>query len=141
MCSSDLHAPHTWDEKQQSYWQAPSGLPLVQHSLNVMLEFYKQGKISLEKIAQKMAHSVADCFQIDRRGYIREGYWADLVLVDLSEKTLVTKDNLYAKCGWSPFEGTAFNSKITHTIVSGNMAFANGKFDENNKGQRLAFDR
>ncbi|MDZ7934245.1 MAG: dihydroorotase [Emticicia sp.] len=135
------HAPHTWDEKQQSYWQAPAGLPLVQHSLNVMLEFHKQGKISLEKIAQKMAHSVADCFEIDRRGYIREGYWADLVLVDLSEKTLVTKDSLYAKCGWSPFEGTEFQSKITHTIVSGNVAFANGKFDEINKGQRLAFNR
>lgn len=135
------HAPHTWEEKQQSYWQAPSGLPLVQHSLNVMLEFHKQGKISLEKIVQKMAHSVADCFEIDRRGYIREGYWADLVLVDLSEKTLVTKDNLYAKCGWSPFEGTEFGSKITHTIVSGNVAFANGKFDEINKGQRLAFNR
>ena len=135
------HAPHTWEEKQQSYWQAPAGLPLVQHSLNVMLEFHRQGKISLEKIAQKMAHSVADCFEIDRRGYIREGYWADLVLVDLSEKTLVTKDSLYAKCGWSPFEGTEFSSKITHTIVSGNVTFNNGKFDEINKGQRLTFDR
>jgi dihydroorotase len=135
------HAPHTWEEKQQSYWQAPAGLPLVQHSLNVMLEFHKQGKISLEKIAQKMAHSVADCFEINRRGYIREGYWADLVLVDLSEKTLVTKDTLYAKCGWSPFEGTEFSSKITHTIVSGNIAFNNGKFDEINKGQRLTFER
>ena len=135
------HAPHTWEEKQQSYWQAPAGLPLVQHSLNVMLEFHKQGKISLEKIAQKMAHSVADCFEIDRRGYIREGYWADLVLIDLSEKTLVTKDSLYAKCGWSPFEGTEFSSKITHTIVSGNVAFNNGKFDEINKGQRLTFER
>lgn len=135
------HAPHTWEEKQQSYWQAPAGLPLVQHSLNVMLEFHKQGKISLEKIAQKMAHSVADCFEINRRGYIREGYWADLVLVDLSEKTLVTKDTLYAKCGWSPFEGTEFSSKITHTIVSGKIAFNNGKFDEINKGQRLTFER
>lgn len=135
------HAPHTWEEKQQSYWQAPAGLPLVQHSLNVMLEFHKQGKISLEKIAQKMAHSVADCFEINRRGYIREGYWADLVLVDLSEKTLVTKDSLYAKCGWSPFEGTEFSSKITHTIVSGNVVFNNGKFDEINKGQRLTFER
>ena len=135
------HAPHTWDEKQQSYWQAPAGLPLVQHSLNVMLEFYKQGKISLEKIVQKMSHAVADCFQIDRRGYIREGYWADLVLVDLNDTTLVTKDSLYAKCGWSPFEGTEFGSKVSHTIVSGNIAFANGKFDEINKGKRLAFNR
>jgi dihydroorotase len=107
----------------------------------VMLEFHKQGKISLEKIVQKMAHSVADCFEINRRGYIREGYWADLVLVDLSEKTLVTKNNLYAKCGWSPFEGTVFSSKITHTIVSGNIAFTNGKFDEINRGQRLIFNR
>lgn len=135
------HAPHTWDEKQQSYWQAPSGLPLVQHSLNVMLEFYKEGKISLEKIAQKMAHSVADCFQIDKRGYIREGYWADLVLVDLSKETTVSKENIYAKCAWSPFEGTTFHSAITHTIVSGNVVFANGKFDESAKGKRLLFSR
>jgi dihydroorotase len=135
------HAPHTWDEKQQSYWQAPSGLPLVQHSLNVMLEFYKQGKISLEKIVQKMAHSVADCFQIERRGYIREGYWADLTLVDLNQNTLVIKQNLYSKCAWSPFEGTEFQSKITHTIVSGNIVFANDKFDESEKGQRLIFER
>jgi dihydroorotase len=135
------HAPHTWDEKQQSYWQAPSGLPLVQHSLNVMLEFYKQGKISLEKIVQKMSHSVADCFEIERRGYIREGYWADLTLVDLNQSTLVTKESLYAKCAWSPFEGTEFQSKITHTIVSGNIVFANEKFDESVKGQRLRFDR
>ena len=135
------HAPHTWEEKQQSYWQAPSGLPLVQHSLNVMLEFYKQGKISLEKIAQKMAHSVADCFQIERRGYIREGYWADLTLVDLNQNTLVTKESLLAKCGWSPFEGTEFQSKITQTIVSGNLVFDNGKFDETTKGQRLSFER
>jgi dihydroorotase len=135
------HAPHTWDEKQQSYWQAPSGLPLVQHSLNVMLEFYNQGKISLEKIVQKMSHSVADCFQIERRGYIREGYWADLTLVDLKQNTLVTKESLLAKCAWSPFEGTEFHSKITHTIVSGNLVFANGTFDESNKGKRLKFDR
>ncbi len=135
------HAPHTWEEKQQPYWQAPAGLPLVQHSLNVMLEFYKQGKISLEKIVQKMSHSVADCFQIERRGYIREGYWADLTLVDLNQSTLVTKESLYAKCAWSPFEGTEFQSKITHTIVSGNVVFANGKFDESVKGQRLRFDR
>lgn len=135
------HAPHTWDEKKQSYWQAPSGLPLVQHSLNVMLEFYKQGKISLEKIVQKMSHAVADCFQIERRGYIREGYWADLTLVDLNQTTLVDKNNLYSKCAWSPFEGTAFQSKVTHTIVSGNIVFANGKFDESKKGQRLRFAR
>lgn len=135
------HAPHTWDEKQQAYWQAPSGLPLVQHSLNVMLEFYKQGKISLEKIVQKMSHAVADCFQIDRRGYIREGYWADLTLVDLNQTTLVDKNSLYSRCAWSPFEGTEFQSKVTHTIVSGNIVFANGKFDESKKGHRLKFTR
>ncbi|WP_337042943.1 dihydroorotase [Emticicia sp. 17c] len=135
------HAPHTWDEKQQSYWQAPSGLPLVQHSLNVMLEFYQDGKISLEKIAHKMAHAVAECFQIDRRGYIREGYWADLTLVDLNQNTAVDKDSLYSKCAWSPFEGANFRSKVTHTIVSGNIAFANGKFDETHRGQRLQFNR
>jgi len=106
-----------------------------------MLEFYKQGKISLEKIVQKMSHSVADCFQIEKRGYIREGYWADLTLVDLNQNTLVEKDTLYSKCGWSPFEGTDFRSKVTHTIVSGNIVFANGKFEESIKGQRLKFDR
>lgn len=135
------HAPHTWEEKQKSYWEAPSGLPLVQHSLNLMLEFYHQGKISLEKIVQKMSHSVADCFQIEKRGYIREGYWADLVLVDLSGKTTVQKENIVMKCGWSPFEGTTFNSAVTHTIVSGHLAYANGKFDESKKGERLRFDR
>lgn len=135
------HAPHTWEEKQKSFWEAPSGLPLVQHSLNMMLEFYHQGKISLEKIVQKMSHCVADCFQIEKRGYIREGYWADLVLVDLSGKTSVQKENIVMKCGWSPLEGTTFNSAITHTIVSGHLAYANGKFDKSKKGERLKFDR
>ncbi len=135
------HAPHTWEEKQQNYWQAPSGLPLVQHALLVMLEFYQQGKISLEKIAQKMAHSVADCFQIEKRGYIREGYWADMVLVDLNDTTLVNKENLLSKCAWSPFEGTIFGSKISHTIVSGHIAYANGKVDDSVLGKRLSFER
>jgi dihydroorotase len=135
------HAPHTWDEKSKSYWEAPSGLPLVQHSLNVMLEFYYQGKISLEKIVEKMCHAVADNFQIDRRGYIREGYYADLVVFDLNQKTIVEKANLEAKCSWSPFEGTTFNSKIETTIINGEIVFNNNKILKQNAGQRLQFLR
>jgi dihydroorotase len=135
------HAPHTWEEKSHGYWDSHAGLPLVQHSLNIMLEFYKQGKISLEKIVEKMAHAVADCFEIEKRGYIREGYWADLVLVDLNRETTVSKDNILYKCGWSPLEGTTFHSAVTHTIVSGHLVYANGQFDEQNKGKRLRFER
>lgn len=135
------HAPHTWAEKQNPYWSSPSGLPLVQHPLNLMLEFYKEGKITLEKIAEKMSHAVADCFQISKRGYIREGYWADLVLVDLNESTTVTKENVYYQCGWSPLEGQTLHSKITHTIVSGHLAFQEGTFDESVTGKRMLFER
>ncbi|WP_026997893.1 dihydroorotase [Flectobacillus major] len=135
------HAPHTWEEKQNPYWSAPSGLPLVQHPLQLMLEFYKEGKISLEKIAEKMSHAVADCFQISKRGYIREGYWADLVVVDLGEQTTVSKDNIYYQCGWSPLEGQTLHSTITHTLVSGHLAFENGSFDESKTGQRVLFER
>lgn len=135
------HAPHTWEEKSKGYWEAPSGLPLVQHSLNIMLEFAQQGKISIERVVEKMCHAVADVFQIDRRGYIREGYWADLVLVDLAQSTTVSKDNILFKCGWSPLEGTTFQSSITHTIVSGHLVYANGIFDESEKGKRLRFNR
>ena len=135
------HAPHTWEEKQKNYWEAPSGLPLVQHSLLAMLDFHKQNKISLEKIVEKMAHAPADCFSIDKRGYIREGYWADLVLVDLAANTLVQKENIYFKCQWSPFEGHTFPAAVTHTIVSGHLAYENGIFNENKKGERLKFDR
>ena len=135
------HAPHTWEEKQQHYWNAPSGLPLVQHSLNVLLELVHQGKISIEKIAEKTSHAVADCFQIDKRGYIREGYFADLVLVDLNKTMTVSKENVLYHCGWSPFEGQTFHSLVTHTIVSGHLAYSNGNFDESVKGQRLFFDR
>jgi dihydroorotase len=135
------HAPHTWEEKAQPYWQSPSGVPTVQHSLQMMLEFYKQGKISLEKIVQKMSHAPADCFQIDRRGYIREGYWADLVLVNLNQATFVDKSTILYKCGWSPFEGKAFQSTITHTIVSGHVAYQNGHFREEKTGERLLFIR
>lgn len=135
------HAPHTLEEKSQSYFKAPSGGPLVQHSLNAMLEFYKQGKISLERIAEKMAHAVADCFQIEKRGYIRKGYFADLVLVDINDSYKVEKSNILYKCGWSPFEGTTFHSKITHTFVSGHLVYENGVFDESKKGERITFER
>jgi dihydroorotase len=135
------HAPHTWEEKSKGYWEAPAGLPLVQHSLNIMLEFVQQGKISMERVVEKMCHAVADVFQIDRRGYIREGYWADLVLVDVDQATTVSKDNILFKCGWSPLEGTTFQSSVTHTIVSGHLVYANGVFDESEKGKRLRFIR
>lgn len=135
------HAPHTIEEKKQTYFKAPSGGPLVQHALNALLEFHKQGKIGLEKIAEKMAHAVADCFQIEKRGYIREGYFADLVIVDLNASYTVEKSNILYKCGWSPFEGTTFHSKITHTLVSGHLVFDNGTFDETKKGERLTFER
>lgn len=135
------HAPHTLEEKQLPYLKAPSGGPLVQHSVLAMLEFYKQGRISLEKIVRMMAHNVADIFQVEKRGYIREGYFADLVLVDLNKPTPVTKESLLYKCGWSPFEGTTFSSSIHKTIVSGHLVYDNGSFDESMTGQRLRFKR
>ena len=135
------HAPHTIDEKQNYYKDAPSGIPLVQDSLNIMLEFYQQGKITLEKVVEKMCHAPAICFNIDKRGFIREGFWADLVMVDLNASRKVKKENIYYKCGWSPFEGESFSSGITHTIVSGRLAYDNGKFDGSGKGMRLEFDR
>ena len=135
------HAPHTWQEKQQPYWQAPAGLPLVQHGLNIMLELAHENKISMARVVEKMCHAVADCFEIDRRGYIREGYWADLVLVDLAQTTTVSSENVLYHCGWSPLEGTTFHSRITHSIVSGHLAYSNGQFDESKKGERLAFLR
>lgn len=135
------HAPHTRAEKQQSYWQAPSGLPLVQHPLLMMLEFVKQDKISLETVVRKMCHAPADCFQIDRRGYIREGYWADLVLVDMDRPTPVSKQNILYQCGWSPLEGYTFGSRITHTIVSGELVYENGEFLTDRAGERVLFDR
>lgn len=135
------HAPHTEDEKKNTYFKAPSGGPLVQHSLPAMLDFYHQGKITLEKIIEKMAHAPAICFAVEKRGFIREGYWADLVLVDLNSKTKVEKPNILYKCGWSPFEGHTFNSAITHTFVNGNLVYNNGSFDESVKGRRLLFER
>src|SRR5690606_20064614 len=98
------HAPHTWDEKQNTYFNAPSGVPLVQHSLNIMLEFYQQGKISLERIVEKMCHAPAECFRVDGRGYLDEGAWADVVILDLEKIWQVSKDNIFYKCNWSPFE-------------------------------------
>ncbi len=135
------HAPHTLDEKQQIYTKAPSGGPLVQHALVAMLELHHDGIFSLEKIVEKMSHAVADCFQIEKRGYIREGYHADLVLVDLNKPWTVRKSNLLYKCGWSPFEGQRFNSSVSHTFVSGHLAYSNGAFNEEVKGKRLLFER
>jgi dihydroorotase len=135
------HAPHTLEEKEHSYFKAASGGPLVQHSLVAMLELYHQKKITLEEIVNKMCHTPADIFQIDKRGYIREGYWADLVLVDLQNPWTVHKNNILYKCKWSPFEGQRFNSKITHTIVNGNIVFNQGQFNEEIKGIRLKFNR
>jgi dihydroorotase len=135
------HAPHTLAEKQQPYSQAPSGGPLVQHALPALLEMHLQGKISLEKIAEKTAHNLAICFDIEKRGFIREGYWADLVLVDLKDSWKVTKLNNFYKCGWSPFDGDTFQSSITHTFVSGNLAYQNGKFTTDQIGKRLTFAR
>jgi dihydroorotase len=135
------HAPHTWEEKQNSYFKAPSGGPLVQHSVVAMLEFFHQGKITLEKIVQKMSHNPAILFQIEKRGFIREGYFADLALVDLGNPWKVERSNIISKCGWSPFDGTAFKSKVSHTFVSGHLAFESGKFDEARMGERLQFDR
>lgn len=133
------HAPHTMEEKSQSYLKAPSGGPLVQHSILAMLEFYKQKKITLEMIVNKMSHNVADIFNIEKRGYIREGYFADLVVVNLNKPNTVTKESLLYKCGWSPFEGQTFASSIEKTFVSGHLVYDNGTFDETKKGERLTF--
>lgn len=149
------HAPHTWEEKYLNPYPSPqvekgekspyelahAGLPLVQHPLLLMLYYHKQGKISLEKIAEKMSHAVADCFQIKDRGYIREGYHADLVIVDLDEQTKVSKENILYKCGWSPLDGMEFPASITHTFVNGHPVYNNGVWDGSQMGQRLVFDR
>ncbi|MEI6583683.1 MAG: dihydroorotase [Chitinophagia bacterium] len=131
------HAPHTLEEKQQAYFQSMSGAPMVQHSLNVMLEFYKQGKISLEKIVEKMCHNPAILYHIEKRGFIREGYYADLVLVDMDAPWTVNKENILYKCGWSPLEGTLFNNQVTHTLVNGHLVFDRGIFDEAQLGMAL----
>lgn len=135
------HAPHTIEEKSQPYLKAPSGGPLVQHSLVALLDLYRMGKISLELIARKTAHSVADIFSIEKRGYIREGYYGDLVLVDLNKPQLVNKASLLYKCNWSPFEGHEFGSSVIATFVNGNKVYHNGHFREEVKGMRLLFNR
>uniref|UniRef100_UPI0040481FC0 dihydroorotase n=1 Tax=Algoriphagus sp. TaxID=1872435 RepID=UPI0040481FC0 len=131
------HAPHTLEEKQKPYFQSMSGAPLVQHSLNCLLEFYAKGKISLEKIVEKMCHNPAILYRIKERGYIREGYFADLTLVDLNSEWTVSKENILYKCGWSPLEGTTFHSKVLNTWVNGHLAYANGVFHEEIKGKAL----
>jgi dihydroorotase len=133
------HAPHTLEEKSGPYETAHSGLPLVQHSLLLMLHYCKQGRISLEKIAEKMSHAVADCFKIEDRGYIREGYFADVVVVDLNSSTEVNKQNILYKCGWSPLEGVRFPAAIAHTFINGNCVYENGVWDESVTGERLKF--
>ena len=135
------HAPHTFEEKSKPYFQSPSGGPMIQHSLVAMLEFYQKGKMSLENIVEKMCHNPAILFQIKNRGFIREGYYADLTLVDLNDKWLVDKDNILYKCAWSPIEGQEFRSRVSKTFVNGHLVYSNGKFDESNKGKRLMLNR
>ena len=135
------HAPHTIDEKNNTYFKAPSGGPLVQHALVAMLEFYHQGKVSLEWIVEKMCHAPATCFQVKERGFIREGYYADLVVVDLNKPWVVEKDNILYHCGWSPFEGETFKSSVVKTFVNGNLVYDGGIFDEKYRGMRLEFSR
>jgi len=135
------HAPHTIEEKNNSYFKSPSGGPLVQHSLVAMLELYHRNQISIEEIVTKMCHTPADIFKVDKRGYIREGYWADLVLVDLNSPWTVNKDNILYKCKWSPFEGLAFKAKVTHTIINGHVVYENGTLYEGKKGKQILFNR
>ena len=135
------HAPHTLEEKGGTYFKAPSGGPLVQHCLVAAMEFVKSGEMSMTKLVEKMCHNPSILFQIDSRGYIREGYHADLVMLDPENPWTVERSNILYKCGWSPFGGQRFSSRITHTIVSGHLAFENGNFHEERRGDRLLFDR
>ena len=135
------HAPHTLQEKKNVYTDAPSGGPLVQHALVAMVEAYHKGKISLEKIVEKMCHNPAILFQIDRRGYVKPGYFADLVVVDINSPWTVKKENLLYKCGWSPFEGVNFKSRVTHTFVNGTLVYQNSKFFDVKPAKRLTFNR
>ncbi|WP_455168566.1 dihydroorotase [Aegicerativicinus sediminis] len=135
------HAPHTWEEKQNSYTKAPSGGPLVQHALSALMEMHHRGKISVEKIVEKMCHNPAILFEIEKRGFIRKGYYADLVLVDPVSPYTVNKQNILYKCGWSPFEGTTFKSRVTHTFVNGHIAYQNLKFSDERAAMRLTFNR
>lgn len=133
------HAPHTMEEKAQHYNQAPAGLPLVQHSLNVLLQMYHEGKISLEKIVEKSSHAVAECYKVKDRGYLREGYFADVVLVNIEQEWKVEKSNILHKCGWSPFEGKTFKGAVLKTFVNGNLSYDGGKLTGAVAGKRLTF--
>tara|TARA_Y100000389_G_scaffold144294_1_gene142618 strand:- start:1712 stop:3049 length:1338 start_codon:yes stop_codon:yes gene_type:complete len=135
------HAPHTIQEKSKKYLECPSGGPLVQHGLVSMIQHFLNNKISLQKIVTKMCHNPADLFQIDRRGYIRKGYYADIVLLDLNSPWKVEKKNILYKCKWSPFEGIVFDSKVTHTFINGKLVFENGKFDNSFRGREITFNR
>jgi len=135
------HAPHTLEEKNNVYTKAPSGGPLVQHAVVALLEKVKEGVIPIEKLVEKMSHNPAKLFQIKKRGFIKEGFYADLVLIDPNTSWTVTKDNILYKCGWSPFEGTTFSSTITHTFINGNLIYNKGVFNDDIKGKRLTFNR
>ena len=135
------HAPHTWEEKNQSYSKAPAGLPLVQHGMQILMDFYHQDILSLETIVQKTSHNVANRFQVKDRGYIREGYFADIVLFDPSLKTKVSEEKILSKCNWSPLKDETFQSKIIHTIVSGQHVYKDGKLHGESSGMRMEFDR
>jgi len=135
------HAPHTKEEKSNKYWEAPSGLPLVQHSLVQMLEFYHQGEFSLEQIVNKMSHAPAKCFQVEKRGFIRKGYFADLVVVDLNLAWTADQSNTLYKVGWSPFDGKTFKSKVLKTFINGTLVYDNGVLNDEYRGMRLSFDR
>jgi dihydroorotase len=135
------HAPHLLAEKEQAYFKAPSGAPLVQHSLLAMLEICRMNNIKTEFLVEKMCHAPATCYNVQQRGFIREGYFADLVLVDMDAEWTVDASNIISKCGWSPWEGHTFKSKVTHTFVNGNLVYENGRFDDVSKGLRLMFNR
>ena len=135
------HAPHTLEEKLNSYLKAPSGGPLVQHAVVALMESYHKGRISLEKLVEKMCHNPAILFQIEKRGFIREGYYADLILVDPNDSWTVNKNNIMYKCGWSPFEGVTFNSKVTHTFLNGSLVYHNNKVSDNKAAMQLTFNR
>ena len=135
------HAPHTIEEKMNSYRKAPSGGPMVQHALSVLLECHLLGKISIEKIVQKMSHNPAKLFDIDRRGFVREGYYADLVLVDMNAPYTVSKHNILYKCGWSPLEGQTFRSQVTHTIINGSLVYEQGRFSNQKVAMPVTFIR
>lgn len=135
------HAPHTFEEKQQNYFQSPSGIPMVQHSLNMMLELSQKNKFPIESIVEKMCHNPAIIFSIQKRGFIRIGFYADIILVDSKSNYTANKNNIFYKCAWSPLEGVTFSSVVTHTFVNGNLIFENGNFSTENKGMRLIFER